>query len=154
LGRIAKLAELSHEERKILFASVFMLPFVALLLRLLGYRKTRRFVLGQGAEALGVSAGQQLDRARRISRCVDAGACHGLYHANCLQRSLVLAWFLQRRRIPFDLRIGARNEPGENKEKKPFSAHAWVETQGEVLNDHQNVNERFKAFGAHFRGDV
>lgn len=46
----------------------------------------------------------------------------------CLSRSLLLARFLTVRRIPADLVIGVK--------LGPFAAHAWVEYEGSVVNDH------------------
>ena len=46
----------------------------------------------------------------------------------CLVRSLLLARYLLRRRIPADLTLGVR--------LGPFAAHAWVECGGSVVNDH------------------
>jgi hypothetical protein len=48
---------------------------------------------------------------------------------------------LRRRGIAGDLRIGVRKEAGR------FEAHAWVELGGRVLNDNEDVGERFAAFG-------
>ncbi len=62
--------------------------------------------------------------------------------ANCLNQSVLLWWLLQRQNIESDLRFGVRhaNETGR------FEAHAWVEYQGEVLNDRADVGQRFAPF--------
>jgi hypothetical protein len=44
----------------------------------------------------------------------------------CLQKSAVLACMMRSHGIPADLVIGVR--------KMPFQAHAWVESDGEVVN--------------------
>jgi hypothetical protein len=63
-----------------------------------------------------------------------------LYRATCLPRSLALWWLLRRRGIAADLRIGVRKEGGR------FEAHAWTEWRGTVLNDGDDVGERFAVF--------
>ena len=55
----------------------------------------------------------------------------------CLPRSLLVFWLLKSRREPVSLRIGV------NKEGASLQAHAWVETQGIVLNDDPEQVQRF-----------
>ena len=147
--RLAKLRELSFHEWKILLGSLFLLPYVALLLKLTGYGKTRKFFPAPITISKGMSQELQMNKAQQISRLVDAAARHGFYHANCLKRSLVLAWFLRRHGIPFELRIGTRKTTGSEKEMQHFSAHAWIESNGVVVNENENVNERFTPFDGH-----
>jgi hypothetical protein len=45
----------------------------------------------------------------------------------CLNDTLALAWFLSARRAACDIVFGVQ--------ARPFAAHCWVETGGEVLND-------------------
>lgn len=73
-----------------------------------------------------------------------AAAARHLFRTTCLERSLVLWWFLQRRSIPADLRFGARNFGGS------FEAHAWVELAGKILNDPGGTHRLFAPFGASF----
>ena len=55
--------------------------------------------------------------------------------AACLERSLVLYWWLRRAGVPVQFRMGAQ--------LYPFLAHAWVERDGRVIND---VAEHVKLF--------
>lgn len=48
-------------------------------------------------------------------------------HAACLERSLVLYWYLRRNGVPVEYRMGVQ--------MYPFLAHAWVEWQGAPIND-------------------
>jgi hypothetical protein len=77
---------------------------------------------------------------------VDVAANHGFYRANCLKRALVLGWFMRRRGIPCEIRIGTRKETGLLGEESGFSAHAWVESDGVVVNDHDGIGEHFAPF--------
>jgi len=80
------------------------------------------------------------EKPRVIARAVRVAAQHGIYQANCLERSLVLRWLLARQGIESEIRFGARKEDGE------FEAHAWVECCGVPLNEVRNVHEQFRPF--------
>ncbi len=71
---------------------------------------------------------------------VNIAAAYGLYRATCLPRSLTLWWLLGCQGISTELRLGARQVAGQ------FEAHAWVEYQGAVLNDTEDVQQRFATF--------
>lgn len=73
-----------------------------------------------------------------VARCEYAVAmAAALYpgRAACLERSLVLYWWLRRAGVVVQLRMGAQ--------LYPFLAHAWVERDGRVIND---VAEHVKLF--------
>lgn len=53
----------------------------------------------------------------------------------CLQRSAVAACLLRTLGVPAEMVIGVH--------KMPFYGHAWVEVNGEVVNDHKNVQTFF-----------
>ena len=83
------------------------------------------------------------ESANRIARLVAIAAYHGPYRATCLRQSLALWWLLRRRGIPAELRIGVRKDDGE------LQAHAWVEHDGQALNDAQNATA-YSAFSPPF----
>jgi len=63
--------------------------------------------------------------------------------SSCLPRAVVLWSLLQRRGIGADVRIGVRyNTQGQ------FESHAWLEWNGEVLNDAANVASQFLPFNS------
>jgi hypothetical protein len=53
----------------------------------------------------------------------------------CLQRSAATACFLRKSGIPARMIIGAR--------RMPFKAHAWVEVNGNVVNDKPYTPEMY-----------
>ncbi len=146
MSRFAKLKALSVNDWKALLASMILLPCVAVQLRLLEYSRAQKAFLPAIPDPLSISQENPLDEVRRVSRLVEIAAHHGFYHASCLERSLVLAWFLRRRNIPYQLRIGVRRAPVSGAEMSAFSAHAWVDSRGIVVNDDKNVGDRFSAF--------
>jgi hypothetical protein len=48
-------------------------------------------------------------------------------HAACLERSLLLFWYLRRAGVSVAFRMGVQ--------MYPFGAHAWVEHEGVAIND-------------------
>jgi hypothetical protein len=54
----------------------------------------------------------------------------------CLQKASVTTSLLRQHGFPADMKIGVR--------KQPFHAHAWVEVDGQVVGDHQNVRKYFR----------
>jgi Transglutaminase-like superfamily len=71
-----------------------------------------------------------------VARLEQAAARHIPVRTNCLERSLVLWWLLERRGIGARLRLGARKDQGR------FEAHAWVEVRGAMLDDLLSVDFR------------
>lgn len=121
---------------------MILLPLAAIALRLTGLRRSQRmfscFFLNSVRETERAEA--TLARALHISRLVGVAVRHGGCRANCLQRSLALWWLLGRKGIYSELRIGTRKEAGL------LTAHAWIETEGVVLNDSSDVRCRYEPF--------
>lgn len=144
--KLAKLKALSANEWQVLLTSMVLLPSIATVLRLKGFKWTRAFLQKrmpeQGKVRLVVDTpSSQLQTAQAIARMVSVAAAHGPYRANCLSRSLVTWWLIQRRRIAAELNIGVNTDDGD------FSAHAWVECMGCTLVENDDVHQRFTTFG-------
>ncbi len=88
-----------------------------------------------------LSEANNLAAARIVARMVAVAAGHGIYRSNCLKQSLVLWWLLGRSGIQSEIKIGVNRDGA-----KPLNAHAWVECSGQVLNDTEDVQQRFSAF--------
>ncbi len=133
--------QLSRGERWLLLQAFLALPLVSLGLRCWGLRRLQARLLQQAARARRSSAPNTgLDQARTTARLVQAAARHGVGSPRCLTQSLVLWYLLQRQGIDGVLRIGVK-PPGYQLE-----AHAWVELEGQILNDHDDVYLRFAPF--------
>jgi hypothetical protein len=78
----------------------------------------------------------------RIAWTVKIAAMYGPWRANCLQRSVVLWWFLRRRGHGGDLRISVRRDRATG----GLDFHAWIEYEGAVLNDQPDVRTRYATF--------
>ncbi len=73
--------------------------------------------------------------AADIVRAVDEACVWYVKRAPCLQRSAVAAWLMRRHGFRAELVIGCR--------PLPFESHAWVELEGEVVNDRPQYQRAF-----------
>lgn len=71
---------------------------------------------------------------------VDVAARYGPYRAKCLVRSLVLLRLMAQNGWRGELILGA------NLNSEEFGAHAWVQYQGEVVNDRVDVERDYGKF--------
>ena len=93
----------------------------------------------------GMSVKQQLARAQETSYALSVAVKFGPWRPKCLLRSLALGWFLARQGIAFEIRIGV---PAGVVAAGPidFSAHAWVEFDGVVINDREDIAGDYATF--------
>ncbi len=139
---IRKLMQLSAWQWRVLLGSVIIVPFVYMRLRLGGSKTTLDAALRSDTARSGLTAEDELALAKQTAYAMAAAVKYGLWKPNCLTRSLALGWFLSRRKIPFEIKIGV---PGR-KENPAFTAHAWVESSGVVLNDKKDVAAEYSPF--------
>jgi len=78
---------------------------------------------------------------RRAAQMVAVACRRHPVRSGCLPRTIVLWSLLRRRGIDADVRIGVRC--GNEDE---FHAHAWLEWNGEVLNDAAEVSNQYLPF--------
>jgi hypothetical protein len=83
------------------------------------YEKVRRFPLKESTSPPGA--------VERICSAMDMACIWYWKEALCLQRSAATACLLKKYGVPARLVIGAQ--------QMPFKAHAWVEVEGQVVND-------------------
>jgi hypothetical protein len=134
--------KLPAAERGILLQALVLLPLTAAALRTIGFRRWKLFLTKFTAQK-NLNAPvtpESLQSARRYGRMVKSAADEGVVHGKCLEQSLVLWWLLLRKHILAELRIGARQSD------KGFEAHAWVEVQGNIVNDSNDVLSDYAPF--------
>lgn len=132
--------KLSHQERSLLLEALILLPLVALSLKLGGLKRTQSLLI----KLLPSSPSFPFPPCSPLLTTVNMVQIATKYHnpwTTCLKKSLVLWYLLRRQGITAQLQIGVRQEQGE------FQAHAWVEYQGYVIGDRQEVKQHFTAFG-------
>lgn len=72
---------------------------------------------------------------QEVSSAVDLACVWYWKQVLCLQRSAATVWLLRDRGVPAQLVIGTQH--------MPFKAHAWVEVEGQVVNDRSYTNEMY-----------
>ena len=143
MNKINKFLRLSALEQGLFIQALIILPFTAIALRLVGFKRCQSALARLTPFGETVATGKQeclIQKAHTTARLMKAAVRHGLYQGNCLPQSLALWWLLRRQGIDTELRIGVR------KDADRFEAHAWVEYLGVVLNDLADVHQRFVAF--------
>lgn len=91
------------------------------------YNKVRKYRLRREAPAP--------DAIQRICSAVDMACIWYWKEALCLQRSAATACLLKQYGVPAQMVLGAR--------QMPFKAHAWVEVDGQVVNDKPYTSEMY-----------
>lgn len=127
-------------ERGLLAQLAFFIPLTALALRFWGMTRVRRFATGADDSDPNVLTGTEPEMARRIRAVTGIVERHAPLRGNCLSRSLALVWLLRRRGIASAMHIGVRETAGR------LQAHAWVESNGNRLNDSANMWRGFIPF--------
>jgi len=82
----------------------------------------------------------------RAARWTNSAARHPFPWARCLQRSIALCMWMERRGLAPTLMLGVR------KEGHGIDAHSWVEFNGRIVNDDDSVSAVFSSFSN--RGSV
>jgi hypothetical protein len=104
-------------------------------LSLLGLQRTLGLVKRvTGRSRAGVARGSATETARAVA----TAAAFFPGRAVCLEQSIALYLLLRRRGFHAALRIGVQ--------PYPFQAHAWVELDGEPLNETEEMVRKFVAF--------
>ena len=148
-AKCSRLARLSLWQWRVLLSTPALLQTTWLRLRLRGYRGA--LAAAQPARPGGPGRQEALEVARDTAYAVAVAIKYVPWQPRCLLRSLVLARFLARKGIACDVRIGlpaGQSGPYSPGAEPGFLAHAWVEYDGVVLNDRDDVAARFTPFDA------
>ena len=137
-----RLRQLTLAERLILVQTPLLLPLAALALRWFGLRRVQGWLAIRPFSRPASVAARRPAEAARLAWIVKVSAMYGPWPANCLQRSLVLWWFLRRRGLEADLRIGVRRD----RDSGLLDFHAWIEHGRAAINDRPDVRERYATF--------
>ena len=142
--------QLPGSDRLLLLQALLLIPLVAISLKVLGFQRTQSFLTRLAPKSIRATAQASanapspdvdlLSQVRTTARMVRIAVRYNSPWNNCLKQSLVLWWLLRRQGIDSELRIGVKQEGGK------LEAHAWVEYDGKVLNDSQDVRSRFTMF--------
>jgi hypothetical protein len=128
------------------FRAAAWLAFVVMSLRTRGYKKTQAWLQKrlERRNATTLGAGSIGELVHKTCRMVRAAQRHGLTRSTCLEESLALWYLLGRQNISSRIRIGVRKQAGK------FEAHAWVEYEGEALNQSEELHRHYAPFESEF----
>lgn len=137
-----RLRQLDRGELGLLLQAPVLLPLASLALKRWGLRRVQATLPGTFRPYPDPATRQAA--AERLAWCVQVAAAYAPWPANCLQRSVVLWWFLRRRGLEGDMRIGVRRDPASG----ALDFHAWVEHGGVVINDRRDIRRLYATFDA------
>jgi hypothetical protein len=144
-GKWRRFRKRPPQDRKLIFRAALILPLTEIGLRLFGFRRWKEIIEKFSLPprlSQSLPADLQREKALRAARAVRSVELHGPTRPNCLERSITLWWMLRRDSVNAELQIGARKVGGK------FEAHAWVELDGQVLNDGAEVHQHYARFDA------
>ena len=132
---------LSKSDRALVIRAMFLLPIVAASLKTVGLRRTQSWLTRNSLGPILPPTEQTRANVRRAAQMVAVACRRHPLRSNCLPRTIVLWSLLRRRGIDADVRIGVRCDT-----EGAVKAHAWLEWNGEVLNDAAEVGSQYPPF--------
>ena len=104
------------------------LPAIHGALLCFGFGTTRRWLELRSVSRITRSASAaELDAATNLARLAAIAGSRSPIDATCLRQSLLVYWWLRRRGLAPELKIGVQRNDGA------LDAHAWVELDGHAL---------------------
>lgn len=129
IDTLRRIRHLPRRELRGLFRAYVGLAVIDLLLRLRGFRHVASLHAPEAAQSMASMTPEQRCGVQRYVRWIDTASRYHLLPARCLHRSLLLQRWLCHDGFQSELRIGVRRE------QHALQAHAWVELDGQVVND-------------------
>ncbi len=128
----------------IFLLSLVLIPFVYIGLYVFGFSRLYKWILASPwfnnkVGSIENISDQDIAYAKQTALVVSAATWKLFFKKSCLKRSLLLIMFLRRAGIPGFITIGAK----KSNDNQSIRAHAWVEIDGEVINDLPSVVEEF-----------
>jgi hypothetical protein len=142
LGLIRRWRQLPPDEQQDLWPAGWRLLLVWLLLGSIGLRRTGRLLGGNGRRPAAASVDVAAWRRRALALRRVGGRLPG---ARCLARALCLHWWMQREGIAAVMKMGVERDHGG----ASLAGHAWVEWNGEPIDDSREAVARFQPLRWH-----
>ena len=101
------------------------------------FRSWKHWLINQDSENQKPLNSDEKTKIINYRRMVTLASRYHLVNANCLPKSLTLKWMLEKQNIHSELKMGL------SADQSNFHGHAWLERKNTVLNDDQNVAERY-----------
>jgi hypothetical protein len=143
IRRLWRYLRLNPQQRRDVRCALLLIPVVVVGLHIAGYAQVLSALDRTSLRRRPSTSTAPVDDARAVAAMVSTASRLGVVPSKCLDRSLVTWWILRRRGIPAVVRLGASSDPAQL-----MTFHAWVECEGEVVNDRSDVLARFVPFPA------
>ncbi len=140
---VRRYLRLSAQQRRDLWCALLLIPVVVVALRIAGYARVVTALDRTSRRPRPSTRSASVNDARAVAAVVSTASRLSVLPSRCLDRSLVTWWMLRRRGIPAVVRLGTGPDP-----ERRMAFHAWVECEGEVVNDRSDVTVRFVPFPA------
>lgn len=128
---------MTGHERLLLARVSVMLPLVDASLRIAGFQRTYNWLMRLASRSNSENDPNLASLARTAQSIGLARNQFPRYRPTCLPQSLVLWHLLRSEGMAAELNIGVRKADNE------FSAHAWIEVDGQVINDAPDVANQY-----------
>ena len=135
-----KFFQLSWQERWMLLQAFVFLPLIAAGLHCMNFQQLSSILVRFSPVPDEVCRDTAMQQAATTTHLVQVAAFRTPFKISCLVRSTALWFLLRRQGIGSEIRIGVSQQEGT------FKAHAWVESNGIVLNDRNDIHNQFAAF--------
>lgn len=132
--KFSRLFSLPVKTYPLLVEAWLTLAWVDLVIRFVPYTRWRHWL--ESNANLSEIDQKELDISFIVA-CSEKVARHHYCAMNCLRRTVAQKVMLARRGVSAQVHIGVK------KEAAGFAAHSWLTNQGRVLNDSEDVAERY-----------
>lgn len=136
-NRVRKFFQLPWPERVRLLQFILAIPAVSVALQLARYRSVVKIL--EKSSQRGRRRLRTPLAAERVADLVDMASRATVLTPNCLQRSVVLWWALEKEGWHSEIKFGVRKRASD----AGFDFHAWVVRNGRVINDHPSIEATF-----------
>lgn len=117
------------------------LLLIAFALRLSGYVETRRWLERHSLRsARRIATSADMQAAQSLARLASIAGRRGVVKVPCLGQSLLVYWWLRRRGLEPDLKIGV------HRRSTAIDAHAWVELDGKPMGQPTTSHQAFSTY--------
>lgn len=130
---IRQFLRLSSEQKWFVARAIFILPMTYAGLQLLGYQRLFSFIQHFTIDR----EARRPEEFRAYAQLLSAVARRCPLPMKCLGRSVTLCWLLRLEGIDASVHIGVR------KDQHDLDAHAWVQCGDLIINDAEDVAERY-----------
>ncbi len=139
---------LDARDRRILLRALWLLHATRIGFRLFGFQRIQHWLIESPAHTNRIDPQTAIDAAHRTAVVVAVASKYSVGTPNCLSRSLTAAALLARMGITSEIQLGVKRTPAG-----PIF-HAWVEVDGQVINDDPEVASEYAPFGGDADGKV